>query len=131
GGGSVARVGGVRFCDGGVGELGVGGGGGGCVLDVSVANAGNVATVARDSAGIYAQSIGGGGGAGGGALAMDVSLMGGKAVAHGGSGGGGGAGGQVSVNCIDYGSVSADAAACAQVSYTLDLPAQPRATELR
>jgi hypothetical protein len=78
--------------------VGIGGkgGGGGSGKDVSIDNAGTIATAGDLSAGIFTQSIGGGGGNGGfaGSLAVGGTSVG---VSVGGSGGSGGAAGQIGV----------------------------------
>ncbi|AJD47440.1 putative outer membrane autotransporter barrel domain-containing protein [Isoalcanivorax pacificus W11-5] len=100
--------------------IGGSGGDGGDGGFITVANQGGITTAEINSAGIFAQSVGGGGGSGGGATAMDASLFSGKAVAHGGSGGGGGHGGMVAVNCTSYGNASTYSPCQAQniTSYT-------------
>ncbi len=79
--------------------LGGSGGDGGSGGSVYVNNAGPIATVESNSAGIMAQSIGGGGGTGGGAISLSNSFLASYGYANGGSGGTGGSAGVVGVNC--------------------------------
>ncbi len=79
--------------------LGGSGGNGGSGGSVYVNNAGPIATVESNSAGIMAQSIGGGGGTGGGAISLSNSFLASYGYASGGSGGTGGSAGVVGVNC--------------------------------
>ena len=93
GGGSGGRSAGLI-------SIGGSGGGGGDAGIVSVTNEGDIYTIADESYGIFAQSIGGGGGSGGGAISAGVSI--------GGSGAGGGDGGNVSVDNPETGSVTTE-----------------------
>jgi uncharacterized protein YhjY with autotransporter beta-barrel domain len=84
-----------------IGGSGAGAGNGGLV---QVNNAGEIVTMANDSEGIFAQSVGGGGGRGGWSAAIDLTSgsTNGKsynlAVSIGGNGGAGGTGGDVHVS---------------------------------
>lgn len=77
----------------------VGGGGGAGNIGglVDILNAGVITTRGNNSAGVFAQSVGGGGGSGGDATSLALAGPVAVAVAVGGSGGTGGNGGKVSV----------------------------------
>ncbi len=77
------------------------GGAGGAGNDgslVNIVNSGLIATQGNNSAGVFAQSVGGGGGSGGDATSLSLAGPVAVAVAVGGNGGSGGNGGQVSVD---------------------------------
>ena len=77
--------------------IGGAGGAGASAGTVSIQNFGNLTTSGVESAGIFAQSVGGGGGSGGWAVAAGVSALADLKFAIGGDGAGGGAGGNVTV----------------------------------
>lgn len=77
------------------------GGAGGAGNDgalVNIVNSGLIATQGNNSAGVFAQSVGGGGGSGGDATSLSLAGPVAVAVAVGGNGGAGGNGGKVSVD---------------------------------
>jgi hypothetical protein len=88
GGGGDGGFAGGLFSLGGSGDKGGGGG------IVAVTNTGNITTKGPDSAGIFAQSVGGGGGSGGNTLGVGAFVS----IAIGGTGGAGGDGRNVEVN---------------------------------
>ncbi len=65
--------------------------------EVEILNAGRIATRGNNSAGVFAQSVGGGGGSGGDATSLSLAGPVAVAVGVGGDGGAGGVGGKVSV----------------------------------
>ncbi|CAN7249278.1 autotransporter outer membrane beta-barrel domain-containing protein [Devosia sp. LjRoot16] len=91
---SIGGGGGDGGFGGGLFTIGGSGAAGGEGKFVGVTNSGNITTSGPDSAGIFAQSVGGGGGNGGNTIAAGVFV----AMSFGGTGGPGGRAGNVDVN---------------------------------